>query len=96
MKLRIVAAQRWRLPLISIDAQIQPISLMCFRPFNWRAKLVIEEIEREEASLREDLYSPARKFAEYYNIWTSFTYPFSFYLLFHLLDLWTELCLPLR
>nr|GMC53732.1 AUGMIN subunit 4 [Ipomoea batatas] len=32
------------------------------------AKLVIEEIEREEASLREDLYSPARKFAEYYNI----------------------------
>uniref|UniRef100_A0A2P2K465 Uncharacterized protein MANES_15G071400 n=2 Tax=Rhizophora mucronata TaxID=61149 RepID=A0A2P2K465_RHIMU len=33
-----------------------------------RVKLVIEEIEREEAALREDLYSADRKFAEYYNV----------------------------
>ncbi|KAF8097323.1 hypothetical protein N665_0291s0031 [Sinapis alba] len=33
-----------------------------------RVKLIIEEIEREEASLREDLYSADRKFAEYYNV----------------------------
>ncbi|KVI02285.1 hypothetical protein Ccrd_019432 [Cynara cardunculus var. scolymus] len=32
-----------------------------------RVKLIIEEIEREEAALREDLYSADRKFAEYYN-----------------------------
>jgi HAUS augmin-like complex subunit 4 len=30
--------------------------------------LVIEEIEKEEAALREDLYSADRKFAEYYNV----------------------------
>lgn len=29
---------------------------------------MIEEIEREEATLREDLYSADRKFAEYYNV----------------------------
>lgn len=33
-----------------------------------RVKLVIEEIEKEEAALREDLYSADRKFAEYYNV----------------------------
>ncbi|KAI8009022.1 AUGMIN subunit 4 [Camellia lanceoleosa] len=33
-----------------------------------RVKLIIEEIEREEAALREDLYSVDRKFAEYYNV----------------------------
>lgn len=33
-----------------------------------RVKLIIEEIEREEASLRDDLYSADRKFAEYYNV----------------------------
>ncbi|XP_015899654.2 AUGMIN subunit 4 [Ziziphus jujuba] len=33
-----------------------------------RVKFIIEEIEREEASLREDLYSADRKFAEYYNV----------------------------
>ncbi|KAL7224222.1 hypothetical protein ACSBR1_025647 [Camellia fascicularis] len=32
-----------------------------------RVKLIIEEIEREKAALREDLYSANRKFAEYYN-----------------------------
>ncbi|KAF5949647.1 hypothetical protein HYC85_011640 [Camellia sinensis] len=32
-----------------------------------RVKLIIEEIEREETALREDLYSADRKFAEYYN-----------------------------
>lgn len=33
-----------------------------------RVKTIIEEIEREEAALREDLYSADRKFAEYYNV----------------------------
>lgn len=33
-----------------------------------RVKLVIEEIEREDAALQEDLYSADRKFAEYYNV----------------------------
>ncbi|KAF3453463.1 hypothetical protein FNV43_RR03903 [Rhamnella rubrinervis] len=33
-----------------------------------RVKFIIEEIEREEAALREDLYSSDRKFAEYYNV----------------------------
>ncbi|KAL1370866.1 hypothetical protein HN51_001050 [Arachis hypogaea] len=33
-----------------------------------RVKLLIEEIEREEAALRDDLYSADRKFAEYYNV----------------------------
>ncbi|KAI3708521.1 hypothetical protein L2E82_37722 [Cichorium intybus] len=33
-----------------------------------RVKLMIEEIEREETALREDLYSADRKFAEYYNV----------------------------
>ncbi|KAG8492650.1 hypothetical protein CXB51_010108 [Gossypium anomalum] len=33
-----------------------------------RVKLIIEEIVREEAALREDLYSADRKFAEYYNV----------------------------
>ncbi|PON51498.1 HAUS augmin-like complex subunit [Parasponia andersonii] len=32
-----------------------------------RVKFIIEEIEREEVALREDLYSADRKFAEYYN-----------------------------
>ncbi|KAF3517037.1 hypothetical protein DY000_02059161 [Brassica cretica] len=32
-----------------------------------RVKFIIEEIEREEAALREDLYSADRKFSEYYN-----------------------------
>lgn len=29
---------------------------------------MIEEIEREEEALKEDLYSADRKFAEYYNV----------------------------
>ncbi|KAJ4833029.1 AUGMIN subunit 4 [Turnera subulata] len=33
-----------------------------------KVKSIIEEIEREEAALREDLYSADRKFAEYYNV----------------------------
>ncbi|XP_028760332.1 AUGMIN subunit 4-like [Neltuma alba] len=33
-----------------------------------RVKLLIEEIEREETALRDDLYSADRKFAEYYNV----------------------------
>ncbi|XP_057521710.1 AUGMIN subunit 4 [Amaranthus tricolor] len=33
-----------------------------------RVKVIIEEIEREEETLKEDLYSADRKFAEYYNV----------------------------
>lgn len=33
-----------------------------------REKEIIEEIEREEAALRQELYSVDRKFAEYYNV----------------------------
>ncbi|XP_062077743.1 AUGMIN subunit 4 [Humulus lupulus] len=33
-----------------------------------RVKFIIEEIEREEATLREDLYAADRKFAEYYSV----------------------------
>ncbi|KAL2568687.1 hypothetical protein AAZV13_18G082900 [Glycine max] len=36
--------------------------------FPERVKLLIEEIEREETALRDDLYSADRKFAEYYNV----------------------------
>jgi HAUS augmin-like complex subunit 4 len=35
---------------------------------HFRVKFIIEEIERDEAALREDLYSADRKFAEYYNV----------------------------
>lgn len=37
-----------------------------------RVKLIIEEIEREEAALRGDLYSVDQKFAEYYNVYEEF------------------------
>ncbi|KAI4390089.1 hypothetical protein MLD38_002237 [Melastoma candidum] len=33
-----------------------------------RVKLIVEDIEREEAYLRDDLYAADRKFAEYYNV----------------------------
>lgn len=33
-----------------------------------RVKIIIEEIERDEEALKEDLYSADRKFAEYYNV----------------------------
>nr|XP_028964193.1 AUGMIN subunit 4-like isoform X1 [Malus domestica]XP_028964195.1 AUGMIN subunit 4-like isoform X1 [Malus domestica] len=33
-----------------------------------RVKLIIDDMEREETALREDLYSADRKFAEYYNV----------------------------
>ncbi|CAK9163941.1 unnamed protein product [Ilex paraguariensis] len=33
-----------------------------------RVKLIIEDIEREETALQEDLYSVDRKFVEYYNV----------------------------
>ncbi|CAK9146120.1 unnamed protein product [Ilex paraguariensis] len=33
-----------------------------------RVKLIIEDIEREETALQEDLYSVNRKFVEYYNV----------------------------
>lgn len=33
-----------------------------------RVKIIIEEIERDEEALKDDLYSADRKFAEYYNV----------------------------
>ncbi|XP_021766191.1 AUGMIN subunit 4-like [Chenopodium quinoa] len=33
-----------------------------------RVKIIIEEIEKDEEALKEDLYSADRKFAEYYNV----------------------------
>jgi hypothetical protein len=38
-----------------------------YLPFD-RVKLIIEEIEKEEAHLLEDLASMDRKFAEHYNV----------------------------
>lgn len=37
-----------------------------------RVKIIIEEIERDEEALKEDLYSADRKFAEYYNVSSDF------------------------
>ncbi|XP_008226894.1 PREDICTED: AUGMIN subunit 4-like isoform X1 [Prunus mume] len=37
-------------------------------PLPERIKLIIEEMEKEEAALQEDLYSADRKFSEYYNV----------------------------
>lgn len=42
---------------------------------NFRVKLLIEELEKEETALREDLYSVDRKFAEYYNVFVSLSQP---------------------
>lgn len=47
---------------------------MYFVSFVFRIKLFIEEIEREEALLLEDLYSMDRKFAEHYNVRIKGTY----------------------
>lgn len=33
-----------------------------------RVKSITEELEREEAALKEDLYSAERRFTEYYNV----------------------------
>jgi HAUS augmin-like complex subunit 4 len=42
-------------------------TIIFFFPFD-RVKLIIEEIEKEEAHLLEDLASMDRKFAEHYNV----------------------------
>ncbi|AAG27875.1 unknown protein [Arabidopsis thaliana] len=47
-------------------SSLVPMSDRVFLHF--RVKFIIEEIERDEAALREDLYSADRKFAEYYNV----------------------------
>lgn len=57
---------------MSIKKESDLYPMMCFTLIVScfiRVKLIIEEIEREEAALREDLYSADRKFAEYYNVW---------------------------
>ncbi|CAK9146121.1 unnamed protein product [Ilex paraguariensis] len=41
-----------------------------------RVKLIIEDIEREETALQEDLYSVNRKFVEYYNWHKEEFYPY--------------------
>lgn len=50
------------------DIDSMPINQNSTARLPERVKLVIEEIEKEEAALREDLYSADRKFAEYYNV----------------------------
>ncbi|KAK6946916.1 HAUS augmin-like complex subunit 4 [Dillenia turbinata] len=50
------------------DIDSSPINQNSSARLPERVKLIIEEIEREEAALREDLYSADRKFAEYYNV----------------------------
>ncbi|CAL5370606.1 unnamed protein product [Camellia sinensis] len=45
----------------------QVVAIKRAKKLNLEVKVIIEEIEREEAALREDLYSADRKFAEYYN-----------------------------
>lgn len=32
-----------------------------------------EDLEGEEAALKEDLYSADRRFTEYYNVWNKYT-----------------------
>lgn len=48
---------------------VYPISSFLTKTSTNRVKLIIEEIEREEAALRQELYSVDRKFAEYYNVY---------------------------
>lgn len=50
------------------DIDSMPVSQNSTARLPERVKLIIEEIEKEEAALREDLYSADRKFAEYYNV----------------------------
>ncbi|GAB2230542.1 hypothetical protein Drorol1_Dr00014812 [Drosera rotundifolia] len=50
------------------DSGLSPGSQISSSRLPERVKLIIEEIEREEAALQEDLYSADRKFAEYYNV----------------------------
>ncbi|KAJ6893981.1 hypothetical protein NC652_027912 [Populus alba x Populus x berolinensis] len=50
------------------DIDSMPINQNSTARLPERVKLIIEEIEKEEAALREDLYSADRKFAEYYNV----------------------------
>ncbi|KAK6934468.1 HAUS augmin-like complex subunit 4 [Dillenia turbinata] len=50
------------------DIDPSPINQNSSAQLPERVMLIIEEIEREEAALQEDLYSADRKFAEYYNV----------------------------
>ncbi|BBH01990.1 hypothetical protein Prudu_012420 [Prunus dulcis] len=49
------------------DIDSSPGHQISSAPLPERIKLIIEETEREEAALQEDLYSADRKFSEYYN-----------------------------
>ena len=60
---------KYILPLINACSDSWNHCSLDYLTFHFiRVKLIIEEIEREEAALREDLYSADRKFAEYYNV----------------------------
>ncbi|CAL8151698.1 unnamed protein product [Prunus armeniaca] len=50
------------------DIDSSPGHQISSAPLPERIKLIIEETEREEAALQEDLYSADRKFSEYYNV----------------------------
>ncbi|XP_020274602.1 AUGMIN subunit 4 isoform X1 [Asparagus officinalis] len=53
---------------IDENEESSPISQISSARLPERVKLIIEEVEREEAVLLEDLYSMDRKFAEHYNV----------------------------
>ncbi|KAL6283981.1 hypothetical protein ACE6H2_014910 [Prunus campanulata] len=50
------------------DIDSSPGHQISSAPLPERIKLIIEETEREEAALQEDLYSADRKFSEYFNV----------------------------
>ncbi|KAH0855191.1 hypothetical protein HID58_020418 [Brassica napus] len=56
----------WLMPLLMTLIHPQEIKIQVLG--SQKGLSYIEEIEREEAALREDLYSADRKFAEYYNV----------------------------
>lgn len=73
--LRWIVINQWFLSIyLLLEPPFEVFLLFCSMLFIallfWfiRVKFIIEEIEREEAALREDLYSADRKFAEYYNV----------------------------
>lgn len=52
-----------------------------------RVKLIIEEIEREEAVLLEDLNSMDRKFAEHYNVCSQKAYKFLYFFIYFCIEI---------
>lgn len=51
-----------------LNISVTGCTICCISHDFIRVKLIIEEMERDEAALQDDLYSADRKFAEYYNV----------------------------